>query len=73
MTHIRSMNTRRISLIPALFLVVFFSVALFSGSAYAQNEVKSTDLSRALKVFLDNMSAAQSSEQATLLQGHGTH
>jgi hypothetical protein len=30
----------------------------------AQNEVKSTDLTQALKVFVDNMNVAQSSEQA---------
>ena len=54
----QSKNNRPIILSSALYIALVLGLALFSGSAYAQNEVKSTDLSQALKVFLDNMSAA---------------
>jgi len=49
----------------AIWLLAIISGLLLGASPVAaQNEVKSTDLSQALKVFLESMSAAQSSEQA---------
>ena len=45
-------------------LAIITGLLLGASPVAAQNEVKSTDLSQALKVFLDNMSTAQSSEQA---------
>jgi hypothetical protein len=49
------------TLVSAIAAVLILNVA---WPAHAQNEVKSTDLTQALKTFLDSMNAAQSSEQA---------
>ena len=44
--------------------IVITLVLLGGVSARAQNEVKSADLTQALRVFIDNMNAAQTAEQA---------
>ncbi|HEV2208988.1 MAG TPA: hypothetical protein VG167_09455, partial [Verrucomicrobiae bacterium] len=60
-----SMKNKKSNNLFSLIITLAVMLGLLGAApAWGQNEVKSTDLTQALRTFVDNMNAAQSAEQA---------